>query len=472
MALYDNKYWLLSHIRNSFITTDDTGLCELVMMGDTKDIKKHILSQETYSEPEGSEDDEDELEPQSYDIETEFEFGRERSNTAVQLEKFENKKKLHRIKHIKWEMDKSLPENYFDDLFVKRDVRGIKVETKTSMVSEVIQKYTNLPVNPFIDYAKFDGSGQVNIPTRKYKIFLTMLPESLSNYPIGICCIASAKVEELIGLILLQLSLNHPDVPIKSTNHYGLYITEEDGEVDSDFPCLSAKECIAKFSFNCLGLVEHKDTRTVTFDNSVMIAGNSHENNLRKKAIRDSKLEEKRKLQNMKLIDVHNKAMEAPLYQSYRVYKMLNRVRGKVEIHLGISGEKIEIDPIQQKNSKFPNLSKQKAISHHMDTIAWCEITDVKNSKTCFKIVYSLTFGGSVPNTADNSFGSYSFSPVLQTSASFKHYEFETDNSTALDIVQKINSILELRSSSSRKEYIAAKERKNYKRKSFNLSKK
>lgn len=25
MALYDNKYWLLSHIRNSFISTDDTG---------------------------------------------------------------------------------------------------------------------------------------------------------------------------------------------------------------------------------------------------------------------------------------------------------------------------------------------------------------------------------------------------------------------------------------------------------------
>lgn len=25
MALYDNKFWLLSHIRNSFISTDDTG---------------------------------------------------------------------------------------------------------------------------------------------------------------------------------------------------------------------------------------------------------------------------------------------------------------------------------------------------------------------------------------------------------------------------------------------------------------
>lgn len=25
MATYNNKHWLLSHIRNSFISTDDTG---------------------------------------------------------------------------------------------------------------------------------------------------------------------------------------------------------------------------------------------------------------------------------------------------------------------------------------------------------------------------------------------------------------------------------------------------------------
>lgn len=26
MATYNNKHWLLSHIRNSFISTDDTGI--------------------------------------------------------------------------------------------------------------------------------------------------------------------------------------------------------------------------------------------------------------------------------------------------------------------------------------------------------------------------------------------------------------------------------------------------------------
>lgn len=34
MATYDNKIWLLKNIRDAFIATDDTGLCEIVMAGD------------------------------------------------------------------------------------------------------------------------------------------------------------------------------------------------------------------------------------------------------------------------------------------------------------------------------------------------------------------------------------------------------------------------------------------------------
>lgn len=34
MATYDNKIWLLKNIRDAFIATDDTGLCESVMAGE------------------------------------------------------------------------------------------------------------------------------------------------------------------------------------------------------------------------------------------------------------------------------------------------------------------------------------------------------------------------------------------------------------------------------------------------------
>lgn len=34
MAFYDDKKFLLSHIRHSFITCDDTGMCEMVMLNE------------------------------------------------------------------------------------------------------------------------------------------------------------------------------------------------------------------------------------------------------------------------------------------------------------------------------------------------------------------------------------------------------------------------------------------------------
>lgn len=31
MAFHDNSLWILSHIHNSFVSSDDTGICELVL---------------------------------------------------------------------------------------------------------------------------------------------------------------------------------------------------------------------------------------------------------------------------------------------------------------------------------------------------------------------------------------------------------------------------------------------------------
>lgn len=169
---------------------------------------------------------------------------------------------------------------------------------------------------------------------------------------------------------------------------------------------------------------------------------------------------------DLHLMKVHASAMEAPLYQSYRVY-IVNKMKAKVEIHLGISGDKIEIDPVQQKSSVF-SLIRQKAVSHHMDSIAWCELLDTKSSKSSFRVVYSLSFGNQ-SNFEPAAVG-ISSSPIMQLSASFKHYDFEAEHHIAEEIVQKINLILDLRSSASRKEYVAARERKLYRKKSFNAN--
>lgn len=54
MALYDNKHWLLSHIRHSFIFSDETGYSEMVMM----DEDLRVPSMKAY--PGLDQDDEDE----------------------------------------------------------------------------------------------------------------------------------------------------------------------------------------------------------------------------------------------------------------------------------------------------------------------------------------------------------------------------------------------------------------------------
>ncbi|CAG9817893.1 unnamed protein product [Phaedon cochleariae] len=467
MSLYDNKYWLLSHIRNSFISTDDTGMCELIMVGESKDAKQHLRSAEPYPEPEGSEDEEDEFE--LFDMHQDMDFSiRERSNTAAQLEKLEHaRKKTSKMKHVKWETKDPVQE--FEDIFVKKDITQLKdTQKRTSTLAALLQTHSNVPRNPFIEYAKFDGSGQVNIPTKKYKIYLTMLPQEQRNYPMQVCCVASAKVQDLIGLVLLKHSYNHGITNLKSPSQYGLYITEEDGEVDRDFPCLDAGEPISKFGFTSLGLVEHKEAKAVNFQdasrNSLVMEGPGRTRTISDK----SKAEESRQMENdLQAVEDHNKQMEAPLYRAFRAV-MVSKVKPKIEVTIGISGERVEIDPVPQKGSKLLPF-KAKAISHPVDSIASCEMIDTRSSRTGFRIVYCTAAGGNASGDP-GILNSPSTSSAHKTTA-FKHYYFESDYPTALDIVQKINLILELKSSATRSEYIASREKKMVIKKVFNIVK-
>lgn len=186
---------------------------------------------------------------------------RERSMTAARLEKLDYySRKAAKVKHIKWESKKNVQDEPdiqepLEELFVRKDTAKAQSEVKKkSALSALIEQSTNIPANPYTEYARFDGAGQINLPTKKYRIYLTMLPEEQRNYPLKICCVATAKILDLIGLILLKFSTSYAgDYVLKPAAHYGLYITEEDGEVDSDFPNLDPQECVAKFGFTSLG---------------------------------------------------------------------------------------------------------------------------------------------------------------------------------------------------------------------------
>lgn len=181
------------------------GMCELVMLGE--DMTKHLADQ-LDAFPESSEsDEEDDIEHESFDMQMDMDFGmhRQRTNTAVRLEKLEQaRRKAAKIKHVKWESTQTTPtEDDLKELFVKKDVNTNKRPGK-SLFTEQLERYTNLPQNPYMQYAVYDGNAQVGVPVRKYKIFLTMLPEDRRNYPMHISCVATAKIQDLIGLILLK----------------------------------------------------------------------------------------------------------------------------------------------------------------------------------------------------------------------------------------------------------------------------
>ncbi|XP_006614782.1 target of rapamycin complex 2 subunit MAPKAP1 isoform X2 [Apis dorsata] len=394
-----------------------------------------------------------------FNIDIDMEYShRERTNTAQRLEKMDLEREKAAKISVKWKNDSVVPVTQQSELFQRKDFRKKTGQTKRySLLSEQLEKCPNVPQNPFIEYAKFDGSAQVDIPIRKYRIFMCMLPKKQRTYPLHMIVLATAKVLEFIGLICYKYANEHPDHPLKDDiTRYGLYFTEDDGEVDWDLPCLDPKETISKFEFTTLGLAEMKPSDRARHNMFSWVELRSEEDFL------EGQNEEQEVAEDLAKMEGHTTAMEAPLYQSYRVY-IINKVRTKSEIYLGISGEKIEINPIITGKGAGRFWNRQRAVSYQIDNIAWCEITETKGSKTIFTLVYTPR-----SSTSDILVSSGQMQSLHQ-SASFKNHEFEADSMTAEEIVRKINHILELHNSTSRKEYLSQKERKATRRKSFHL---
>lgn len=182
---------------------------EAVMLGD--DFSK-VLSDTIDVFPvieDSDDDDDDELSAQSCDIQFDLDIGlrHHRSNNLMRMESKDSaKKKAIKTKIIKWESNNTpLSEEFLTEMFSKKELKPReKLPPVKSLLSVQLEKYVQLPKNPYMEYGKFDGNAQVGIPVRKYKIFLTMLPEEQRNYPMVTACIATAKISDLIGLICLK----------------------------------------------------------------------------------------------------------------------------------------------------------------------------------------------------------------------------------------------------------------------------
>lgn len=573
MATYNNKHWLLSHVRNSFIATDDTGLCEAIMLSEDmpsqyaaahranalaqQQQQRAVQTQPTtatasssasspspspspsqlpntandtavvdffcYPGLDHSDDEDNYPEAHSYDIQMEHGGFIHRSNTAQKLDKMKlASKRAAKIKNVKCldpvpasQLNSSTATitdsnaNELNALFVRKAdfVEATSKAPPSRALADQLARHPRQPQNAFQAYARFDGSGQRSSLTKTIRVFLTMLPPALRNYPLQMCVLETARIQEFIGLICYRATVEHAGLQLlQSVRCYALHITEEDGEVDADFPPLDPQEPCAKFSFSHLSLVERRaadvrqDARTMSLSSEV-------------EALQDTLLEDAaaasaQQSEALRRMLGHTTKMEAPMYRSYQL-QISRKGFFRTDIQLGISAEKLEIDPVQQHNSRF--WSHQKAISHSMDAVVWCEITDEPSpSRAVVKIVYCPRMGGemvgvngvggarlslsSLSDRGSNVGGSIGGGGSNSSSSSvgggggsgsnsiganavgvlssvvggtfngqrgsslpataYRSYKFITDAVTAQEIVDKVRNILEVRSSPARREYM------------------
>lgn len=511
MATYNNKHWLLSHIRNSYIATDDTGMCEAVMLSDdlpSRYIEACKSRRETTTQvahtsskshhhhhhhhphhhhhhqqqqqrtaidenyewyPGLDQSDDEDLDPlsQSYDIQMDQDYGLRSKHSNVTSQKYDkvdaSKRRASKVRSIKLEdIVPVLTDTEIDELFVRRldfnttmkhtnghatstngengDANNGDDSAVQSLLAQRLEEVRRQPVNKFQTYARFDGN-QMSVPTKTFKIFLTMLPKEQQNYPMECNVVATARIQEFIGLICYKCSITYTDVPLLSVQNYGLYITEGDGEID-DFPPLDLREPCSKFRFSHLALVERKNTDILRQDSRPISETDTTLNNPNQDTIVSQASTNQKDLERM---IGHTIQMEAPLYRSYRV-KMFIKGIFKTDIQLGVSGEKLEIDPVQPQNSKF---FRQKPISHSMESVVFCDIEETARSRAVIRIVYSPS-----PDTLQQQ-QQQQLQAQHDLNSSFRHYDFVTNPVVAAEITEKINNIIEVRSSSSRREYLS-----------------
>ncbi|CAG5041669.1 unnamed protein product [Parnassius apollo] len=454
---------------------------------DTNEEKEIVTQFDAYPDIEDSE--EDDLICGSYIRHEDFLPHRQRSNTTQWLDKKEQAlKKAAKIKVIKWEdAPTQLTAEQMAETFAKMDIK--KQEKKKSLLAEQLEQCPDLPYRQYLEYAKFDGTAQLGLPTKSFKIFMTMLPEKHQNYPLVVCVIASAKIKDLIGFTCYKYSIEHPEISLGSVHDYGLCIAEDDGEVDLAFPCLDANEPCSKFGFTCLGLVDLKskivfDRATSSIPDCSVLSGafhvfpkasdsgQSHHNTSRhntggsstseavRSAIKAVNEEKRAGGLNLDKIQAHIIATEAPQCKAYKVH-MLRKVRTNTSVQLVVSLDRIEVEPLITHKHAF--WSRSKYFLHSIDSVAWCQILESKANKTTFRIVYSPSHNAAFNDRTTGN------SNYFHPNTTYKFHDFECDHDTAKEIVEKINTILDLRNSPCRREYKTAKDKKLQTRRSFHM---
>lgn len=413
--------------------------------------REHFL---TYPGLENSPDS-DELLSQSSDIcfaAHENTFFRFRTNTDAKMERLlDMKRKQGNIKTVKCDdnfvkFNAEIQDD--DELFVRKDVNKIQQTKVRSKLTEQLETLPPIAVNKFQKFSCFDGTSHPPNEVRTIQIFILPFPKEHRDYPVRCCVQATTKIEDFIGFILFKCTQEQPEVAqlasFTDVKDYGLFITDDTNEPDLDFPALDVNEQVQRFQFSHLALAKRIPQNFQNRTQSVV------SDSLRQASVETNKsLPSSVRRTDELAMNVHDAFVEAPIYRAYRV-NLISKKHFRTEVQLGISGEKVEIDPLQQRNANY-FFKPVKAIHFSMDSVAWCDISSRKSSRFEFKIAHNPMFFD--PLSFDRPSTSLHES-TTPTSFTLKIHSFETDPTTAEEIVMKVNNILMLRTSSVRREYL------------------
>ncbi|XP_002720478.1 target of rapamycin complex 2 subunit MAPKAP1 isoform X2 [Oryctolagus cuniculus] len=477
MAFLDNPTIILAHIRQSHVTSDDTGMCEMVLIDHDVDLEKiHPPSMpgDSGSEIQGSNGEtQGYVYAQSVDITSSWDFGiRRRSNTAQRLERLRKERQNQiKCKNIQWkERNSKQSAQELKSLFEKKSLKEKPPSSgKQSILSVRLEQCPLQLNNPFNEYSKFDGKGHVGTTaTKKIDVYLPLHSSQDRLLPMTVVTMASARVQDLIGLICWQYTSEGREPKLNdNVSAYCLHIAEDDGEVDTDFPPLDANEPIHKFGFSTLALVEKYSSPGLTSKESLFVRINAAHGfsliqvdntkvtmkEILLKAVKrrkgsqkisgsraDGVFEEDSQIDIATVQDM----LSSHHYKSFKV-SMIHRLRFTTDVQLGISGDKVEIDPVTNQKASTKFWIKQKPISIDSDLLCACDLAEEKSpSHAIFKLTYL-------------------------SNHDYKHLYFESDAATVNEIVLKVNYILESRASTARADYFAQKQRKLNRRTSFSF---
>ncbi|XP_023400692.1 target of rapamycin complex 2 subunit MAPKAP1 isoform X5 [Loxodonta africana] len=447
MAFLDNPTIILAHIRQSHVTSDDTGMCEMVLIDHDVDLEKihpPSVPGDSGSEIQGSNGEtQGYVYAQSVDITSSWDFGiRRRSNTAQRLERLRKERQNQiKCKNIQWkERNSKQSAQELKSLFEKKSLKEKPPSSgKQSILSVRLEQCPLQLNNPFNEYSKFDGKGHVGTTaTKKIDVYLPLHSSQDRLLPMTVVTMASARVQDLIGLICWQYTSEGREPKLNdNVSAYCLHIAEDDGEVDTDFPPLDSNEPIHKFGFSTLALVEKYSSPGLTSKESLFVRINAAHGfsliqvdntkvtmkEILLKAVKRRKGSQKISGPQYRLekqsepniaVDLESTLesqstwefclvrenssradgtfeedsqidiatvqdmLSSHHYKSFKV-SMIHRLRFTTDVQLGISGDKVEIDPVTNQKASTKFWIKQKPISIDSDLLCACDLAEEKS---------------------------------------------------------------------------------------------